>query len=277
MNREKSEIHPELYRILKNKVTQGFRVHSLEFIDVKSEYPVNGGWADLVVNAKHQGPERAFLTIEVKGGLTDPFRMETINQAAFYAVRIGTPYFSTTNGRKFVIFETFKEGVPLTQRKAFVVETMSLTEDFAERLLHELASLHLGTKNWNVPIETLTARLRSFHEAIYPEFLRSMESRLRSDSEFAGKFSDWAGKQFPVLTPGVRQSIAKQAAYIWMNRLLFDKTLGAYRAVRVRLGFSGRGETNNFRHTTVRQNRISKDIIRRSHGRSPKVCNANVM
>jgi len=57
----------------------------------------------------------------------------------------GAPYFATCDGRVLVIFETFKVGVPLPQRKMRDYEVpWPLDQRFAKALLEEVGKFRTG-------------------------------------------------------------------------------------------------------------------------------------
>ena len=120
-----ANIQLELYRVLKNMIEAGQgKFRAVEFTDVKPEVNVDGGYADLVIYGKEDGIEKAFIVIETKRKTDkgtdryfDPYSPKVIDQAAFYAMKIGANYFITTNGDVLVSFETFKTGVHLPDRR----------------------------------------------------------------------------------------------------------------------------------------------------------------
>ena len=140
-------IQVELYRHLKNVIEKKFSFDDIEFVDVKFEAPNIDGRPDLVIYAVEKGRARAFplLVIETKRKVPylqrrfDPFSRDVIAQAERYATWLGAPYFATCNGELFVVFETFKEGVPLPERRLRHYKvSWPIDENFARFVLEEI-------------------------------------------------------------------------------------------------------------------------------------------
>jgi len=232
-----ASIQAEFYRILKNMISDGqTRFPEMEFTKVTPGYNVDGGYADLVVFAKEDGIERPILVIETKrkvGDQTqyrfDPYNPKVIDQAAFYAMKIGADYFATTNGEVLVSFQTFKVGVPLPERrvKPYKIE-MQITKEVVKLILEDLVRLHSGKEKWLQLDEVFVNRLRYFHSFIKPYVKTSLDSKLL-DSEFKKRYEGWVKSQLFEVSENTNEQMASQAAYLLMNRILFYRTLETQR------------------------------------------------
>ncbi|MEM5867369.1 MAG: N-6 DNA methylase [Candidatus Aenigmatarchaeota archaeon] len=225
---EKS-IHAELYRILKNVITQKFSFNGIEFVDVRFE-PIINGMPDLVVEAIDRGKRISLLVIETKRKVPfvdrrfDPYSIDVIRQASGYAVELGAPYFATCNGEVLVLFDTFTAGVPLPQRKLKHYK-VSFDEEFAKMLLEEVSRFRIGVGKWLELDDVFLQRLRTFHNFITPYILESLNQLLREDLKFKEEYIRWLRAQLFEYSPEMNERIAEQLAYILMNRLTFYKTL----------------------------------------------------
>jgi RNAse (barnase) inhibitor barstar len=236
-------IEAEFYRILKNLISEG-QTHfpNMEFTKVKPQYFVDGGYADLVVFAKEDGIEKPFFVIETKRKTKegteyrfDPYSPKVIDQAAFYAMKIGAEYFATTNGEILVSFQTFKTGVPLPERrvKPYKIQ-MKITNEVVKSILEDLTKLHSGVEKWFPLDDVFVDRLQYFHSFIQPHVKRSLDYELL-DLGFKKRYEDWVKSQFFEVSENTNEQMASQAAYLLMNRILFYKTLETQRADLPRL------------------------------------------
>jgi len=222
-------IQVELYRILKNVITQKFSFNGIEFVDVRFEPTINGR-PDLVVEAIDKGKRISLLVIETKRKVPfidrkfDPYSIDVIRQASGYAVDLGAPYFATCNGEVLVLFDTFTAGVPLPQRKLKHYK-VSFDEDFAKMLLEEVSRFRIGVGKWLELDDVFLQRLRTFHNFITPYILESLNQLLREDLKFKEEYIRWLRAQLFEYSPEMNERIAEQLAYMLMNRLTFYKTL----------------------------------------------------
>jgi len=214
----------------------------MEFTKVSPQYPVDGGFADLVVFAKEDGIEKPIFVIETKRKTKegvqyrfDPYSPKVIDQAAFYAMKIGAEYFATTNGEMFVSFKTFKTGVPLPERrvKPYKIQ-MRITNEVVKSILEDLTKLHFEVERWLPLDEVFVNRLQYFHSFIQPHVKRSLDYKLL-DLDFKKRYEDWVKSQFFEVGENTNEQMASQAAYLLMNRILFYKTLETQRTDLPRL------------------------------------------
>ena len=156
----------------------------------------------------------------------DPFGKDVIAQAERYATWLGAPYFATCNGRILVLFETFKVGVPLPQRRMRDYEVpWPLDQRFARALLEEVGKFRTGVGKWLPLDDVFVQRLRSFHRFITPYMHQGLREKLRDDAEFRDRYVKWLRSQVFEFSDEMNARIAEQASYLLMNRIAFYKTL----------------------------------------------------
>ncbi|MBI4502831.1 MAG: N-6 DNA methylase [Gemmatimonadetes bacterium] len=214
-----------------------------DFKDIRSDVPIDGGRADLVIYSD----SKPRVIIEVKRQSIDPFDLDVINQAAGYAVASGAEYFATTNGRRFILFETFRAGVPLMQRrlKAFRV---------ADKLAEEVRVQITEGVRWLELDDAFLARLGALHEVITPATADALRDQLKS-AGFRTLFEQWVQEQgFAFEKAKEREQtlsiIASQASYLRVNKILFYKVLetGYAQLPRLRIASASRIEAQLQRH-----------------------------
>ncbi len=227
-------IQIELYRHLKNVIEKQFSFDDVKFTDVKFEAPNIDGRPDLVVYAVEKGRARPFplLVIETKRKVPylqrrfDPFSRDVIAQAERYATWLGAPFFATCNGELFVVFETFKEGVPLPERRLRHYKVpWPIDENFARFVLEEIGKFRVGVGKWLPLDDVFVERLRSFHRFITPFVYQALINKLREDSSFKERYIQWLRSQLFEFSDEMNERMAEQAAYLLMNKIMFYKTL----------------------------------------------------
>jgi len=225
-------IQVELYRFLRNVIDKRFSFDEIEFVDVKFEQPSVDGRPDLVVYAREREREIPVLVIETKRKVPyverrfDPFSKDVITQAERYATWLGAPYFATCNGEVLVIFETFKVGIPLPQRRMKDYKVpWPLDEAFAKALLEEVGKFRIGVGKWLPLDDIFVQRLRSFHRFITPFIHLALVEKLREDARFKEEYAGWLRSQLFEYSDEINEKIAEQIAYLLMNKITFYKTL----------------------------------------------------
>lgn len=231
---ERSRILPETWRVFRNVIDKlgTTKLYGVMYVDAIMEEDIDGR-PDIVIYANVQGRNIPFLVIETKrlekgkpNPLIDPYNPKVIDQAARYAIKLGAPYFATFNGEIFVLFETFKLGVPLPQRKLRHYDVkLRITEDFAHKILEDLAKIHAGILGWQELDETFIHRLRYFHRILTEPLYQALKRKLSTDSEFRKKWESWLEEQLFEVNEETNRKFAEQYAYLLMNRILFYKTL----------------------------------------------------
>ena len=231
MSRE-AAVHFELSRHLQNAIDDGARYHGVTFVTAAPERSAGDGYADIVVERAGGEP---FLVIEAKREPTadppreiDPYAVPVVQQAAGYAVSLGAPYFATYNGRRLVLYETFERGTPLLERKTRAYEVTDVSA-FAETLLREVAGVDSDAVSWDPHSDAFLDRLGSLHSKLSREFRRSLDDTLTDDS-FRAAYESWVRQQgwterYENDPDGVHETYAQQAAYLFVNRLVFLKLL----------------------------------------------------
>jgi len=230
MSRE-AEIHFELYRHLMNAIDRGATHYGIEYINAGPEQRINGGYADIVVETS-DGP---FFVIEAKREPVDepdrdidPYATPVIEQAARYAIHLGAPYFATYNGQKLVLFQTFEQGVHLLDRKSREYELSDISE-FASALLEEVAGVEHDEVEWDPHSDAFINRLDSFHSLLEDELRESVDEKV-DEADFVSKYEDWIARQgwmeeYEETPEDIHSAYTAQAAYLFMNRLVFLKLL----------------------------------------------------
>ncbi|MFH8080467.1 MAG: N-6 DNA methylase, partial [Candidatus Aenigmatarchaeota archaeon] len=232
--KRESKIQGNLFYLLNEIIKRSPRFDDIEFKEAEINYPVNVSGrnleADIVIFDKNN---RCWLVIETKrlveGGYNekfDPYSPTVIQQAAQYAIGLGAPFFATCNGEVLVLFETFKEFVPLPQRKqkSYYLRKF-IPEEFAETLLQDLVNLKKGITKWPPLDETFVARLKTLHQFISGPILESLKRILETDSKFRKIYSEWLEEQGFSYNDETHNKIAVEAAYLLINKILFYKIL----------------------------------------------------
>ncbi len=189
-----------------------------EFKNIHSDVLVGGKRADLVIY-KNDEP---FIVIEVKKESIDPTDIDVVNQASFYAFTLGANYFGTTNGKHFVLFETFRPGKSLMDRK---LKYFEVDEFLPQKILGEITH---GVQ-WMRFDDAFVQKLQILHDFITPQMLKSLERSL-SDRKFADELTKWVteqGFEYETITEKQRtnQIISNQSTYLLINKIFFYKIL----------------------------------------------------
>lgn len=228
-------IHFDLYHHLQNAIEEKPKRGSRVYGTVAPEYGDGiDGFADLIVFDEADEP---VLTIEAKKPEgsnkreIDPYSPKVIKQAFSYAAQIGSPYFATFNGDRFVLFNTFEEGSQLLERSTKSYEISSL-EKFADSILDEIERLEEGKENWDSLDDAFIERVRSLHEQIAPSMQSSLSDHLTDNEDFQSDFIDWVdaqGFEYEELDgderEDVKENFAEQAAYLLINKIIFYRIL----------------------------------------------------
>ena len=236
MEVKESTIDSEIYRFLANIVNTGFEYNSVKFTKVEFHYPIpkpnNQGKpdeADIVIFAEKES-KPIKLVIEAKGRDTkktrklDPYSVSVIGQALGYAKAIGAQFIATTNGDMFLLFDAFINK-PLLETQIGSNYKIRWDLGFFQKLLQDLSSYINGTLKL-LPLDyAFVARLKYFHELLSQPAYISLKEKLKTDFKFQSEYKTWLEEQGFKFTNATHETIAKQFAYISMNRVLFYKTL----------------------------------------------------
>lgn len=230
-----ARIHFDLYHHLQNAITNEPTRGKRTYDSVVPEYGDGiDGFADLILFDDSGDP---VLVIEAKRpeGASkrdiDPYSPKVIKQAFSYAAQIGSPYFATFNGDRFVLFNTFEEGAQLLERSTKSYEISSL-EQFADSILNEIVRLEEGQEKWDSLDAAFIERVRSLHEKVTPEMQTALTDHLGDNEDFRSDFVAWVeaqGFEYDEMDvderEDVRENFAEQAAYLLINKIIFYRIL----------------------------------------------------
>jgi len=223
----------ELYRLLKNVIMGKFSVDGVVFDDVEFERRVDSGRADIVVISS----SKPFIVIETKrekvGRTTrniDPLSPDVIGQAAGYALMLGAPYFVTANP-EFVASFTMPsrpgERLDIARHRIKFWHLREISEDFCREMLETIARFHIASEEDRARIRTpldwaFIIRLRSFVSWLSKIVASSLKKKLRADKKFKKMFEEYSKSRGLKFDP---EQFAKEAGYIFMNKIIFYKIL----------------------------------------------------
>lgn len=221
----------DLYFQLRTLIEEEPEISGVRFDDVKMEFPVDGGRADIVVfDSNH----KAFLVIETKkkgprvSPEIDPLSFTVIKQALGYATLLGSPYIATGNSEFFASFVVpQQEQFSIERHRVLITQIPAVNKQFAKNVLASVARYH--TASWEQKTKfrtgldwTFIIRLRSFVWWLSRHVQPSIAQRLREDSDFRERVRLFEIEKNVRLT---EQHLARQMSYIFMNRILFYKIL----------------------------------------------------
>jgi type I restriction-modification system DNA methylase subunit len=230
-----AEVESKLYHYLLSVLEKrGFTIEGIRFNEPKTQFPVNGRRADLaVILAEGKKP---LLIIETKRKYEEegyyravrnimPTSRVVIDQALWYAIYSGAPYFATTNGRVFALFRRpeASEKFSFDTHRILIKERITINEEFAEEILITVARLYKQVPVAVTPLDwSFIIVLRDFvtwlSEVIEPLIRR----KLRSNVEFKARYEKFAEEVG--YKPDAGQ-LAKEMAYVFMNKIVFYKVL----------------------------------------------------
>jgi type I restriction-modification system DNA methylase subunit len=194
--------------------------HIPEFKNIHSDVPVDGKRADLVIY-KDEVPH---IVVEVKKQEIDPATIDVVDQASFYAYKLGADYFATTNGKNFILFETFRPGTGVMERK---LKYFPVDESLPKKVLGEITT---GVR-WMSFDDAFVTRLQTLHEILTPNMSKSLSLDLEN-KKFREEFEKWVTEQgfsYESRDEKIKteEIIARQSAYLLINKILFYKVLEA--------------------------------------------------
>lgn len=236
MSRE-AQVESKLYHLLLSVLEKrGFTIDGVRFDEPETQYPVNGRRADIAILAKGKKP---LLIIETKRKYEKkgyyrairqimPTSRVVIDQALWYAIYSGSPYFATTNGRVFALFTKpgKDEKFSFSKHRIVIKERGILSEEFAEEVLITLAKLYRKAPVSITPLDwSFIIVLRDFVNWLSDVVEPPIKRRLRVDKEFKAmskKFAEEVGYK-----PDAGQ-LSKEMSYVFMNKIVFYKVLERY-------------------------------------------------
>ena len=183
------------------------------------------GWADVAVSLGG----REVLVIEAKfkkrsGTIErdiEPRDPVVIRQAVEYAVNGGFPYYATCNLNRFVLFRLQPGLTPYESEIASF--DYSQNDDWPTMVLRY--ALGLQAVSLKAPDDTLVDTLKEAYADVWPEFLKALRKRLASDRTFTKKYEEWLKDQGLENNQESLQKIAKETAYLQINKLVFYKII----------------------------------------------------
>ena len=228
-----AKVERDLYYLLKTILEKhDFRLNGINFGDIKPQHSVNGGIADLVLPF---ADGKIFLVVECKRKISKPsglralrdfdiYGSNVINQALNYASKLGAHAFATTNGSRFALFRRPKIGerFRIDTHRLLIQDPFRFQEKYVEEMLTFLAkwfvdpsAVDLVAVDW-----FFISRLRSFVDFLSKP-LAAMVRSLTADRAFSKKFDEHS-KTVGGIT---KQQLARQTAYLLMNKIIFYKIL----------------------------------------------------
>jgi type I restriction enzyme M protein len=185
------------------------------------------GWADVTISKGGKEVLVVEAKFKKKSGRIErdiePRDPEVIKQAVGYAANGGFPYYATCNAARLVLFQMRPGYTPYESE----VASYDYTPDWAVSLLKFAVGLQIISLK--APDDTLVSTLREAFADLWPEFLKSLEKRLSSNSEkdkkFAKKYKDWLADQGLQFNAESNRKIARETAYLQINKLVFYKVI----------------------------------------------------
>jgi len=233
MSLPEAKIERDLYYLLRTILEKhNFSLNGVELANIQPQHSVDGGIADLVLpfaDGKH------FLVIECKRKISKPsglkalrdfdvYGSKVINQAMNYADRLGAHVFATTNGARFALFRRPKAGESfrIDTHRLLVQDPFKLQEKNVESILNFLTKWYVNPSAVDlVQIDWFfISRLRSFVDFLSKPLV-SVVRKLASNKVFLKNL-----EEFQMITGGItNQQLARQTAYLLMNKIIFYKIL----------------------------------------------------
>jgi len=229
-----AEAESKLYHyILSVLEKRGFNVDGVRFDEPKTQFPVNGRRADLavilaggkpllIIETKRKYEERGYYRV-VRSIM--PTSRAVIDQALWYAIYSGAPYFATTNGRVFALFRRPEAGEKFSfdTHRILIRERITINEEFAEEILITVSRLYKKVPVAVTPLDwSFIILLRDFVTWLSETIEPLIRRKIRVDEGFRARYEGFAGEVG--YKPDASQ-LAKEMAYVFMNKIIFYKVL----------------------------------------------------
>jgi len=226
---KEAEVEEELYHLIKTVLDKhNYKISEVEFKAVKPQYSVDGGVADLVVLL---ADGTRILEIECKRKVEgfrairdfDVMGSKVLNQALFYASRIGAHTFATTNGERFAMFRAPERGEPfrLDTHRLLVKDRFRLEKRDIEEILRFVAQWYRQIPVPRTEVDWIfIIRLRSFVDFLSSR-LKPVVKNLFHEKAFSTKLNELTKKIGEISS----EQLARETAYVLMNKLVFYKIL----------------------------------------------------
>ncbi|MEM4030184.1 MAG: N-6 DNA methylase [Thermofilaceae archaeon] len=213
---------------------RGFTIEGVRFEEPKTQYPVDGRRADIAVILADV--KKPLLIIETKREYERegryravrtfmPTSSTVIEQALWYAVHSGAPYFATTNGRVLALFRTPSPGEKFSfyTHRVLLKDGITISEELAEEILATVARLYRRAPVAITPLDwSFIVKLRDFVGWLSEVIEPLIGERLRTDRDFRLLYEE-ATREMGY-RPDAPQ-LAREMAYIFMNKIVFYKVL----------------------------------------------------
>ncbi|HDD70799.1 MAG TPA: SAM-dependent DNA methyltransferase, partial [Candidatus Woesearchaeota archaeon] len=200
--------------------------------------------------------DRIACLIELKKPVTDVYDDSLVEDALRKATLAGIPFFATWNVNKLVLWETFKEGTSLLDRRLLhkdvldIKDLRELTRGDVERRVKVFLAEFLKTLYAYYelkvprpeefvlpklsPDEIMVYRLKTAVDALYIPLSNFVMKKKQEDTEFYGDVAEWFIKQGWIF--GDREEdydrLSRQAIYLLINKIMF------YNVLRSRFGLN---------------------------------------
>ncbi len=199
---------------------------------------------------------KPICAIEVKRPFISPYQIELFEQALQYANTEGIRFFATFNFNTLVLWETFKEGVPIRDRRykeyftADIIDLhdllqLSVKNNIKKGLrefLQDLVKLQVAKKTEEI-LPTLEFDkifidyLHSLLNSMKIPLVTELNKKLDIDPVFKNKLLEWLTTQgwdsTYIDVKGVIDVVARQYILLLLNKIMFYKILSSrYKEIR---------------------------------------------
>ena len=194
--------------------------------------------------------EKVACLIELKPPTVSPYDEELVEDALNKSVVAGIPFFVTWNVNKLVLWETFKPGTNLLERrlyykdvldikdlrdltkseiektvKSFLKEFLSKLQEYYEEKIAKPPEIYVLPKL--SPDEILVHYLKTFVDSLYIPVSNNLIRKKEKDPKFYENLVQWFVGQGWIFedTEDDYDRIARQAIYLLINKILFYNIL----------------------------------------------------
>ena len=204
----------------------------------------------------YRKPDKIACIIELKQPIVDVYNEDLVHAALEKATWAGIPFFATWNLNKFVLWETFRPGTSLLDRrlrhwdvldikrvpelekheravKDFLFDFLSALAKYYEEKVIKVKEL-IVPKIYEVqvipklyPDEILVYRLKTAVDSLYIPISEYILKKKEEDPEFFSKVAEWFVKQGWIFSDSEEDydRLARQAVYLLINKILFYNVL----------------------------------------------------
>ncbi|MEB3755803.1 MAG: N-6 DNA methylase [Desulfurococcales archaeon] len=211
-------------------------------------------YPDIVIWYKK--PDRIACIIELKQPMIDVYNEDLVHAALEKATWAGIPFFATWNLNKFVLWETFRPGTSLLDRRLHHWDILDIkrvpdlekyektVKEFIFNFLSALAKYYeekvtrvkefIVPKIYEIqvipklyPDEILVYRLKTAVDSLYIPISEYILKNKEENPEFFSKVAEWFVKQGWIFSNSEEDydRLARQAVYLLINKLLFYNVL----------------------------------------------------